>query len=149
LENRGLREETTQHHAGELQKLGQCRAIAPLQLGIKAAAAFERRISPSFAKLNLGHQKHTVVLKASPSFEPELASLSGVTIVRDRNSFEEFEFLIAFVTEQKEIAGLSKIIAAKAKGDAVVWFAYPKGASKKYKSEASRSRLARIARPWI
>jgi hypothetical protein len=29
-------------------------------------------------------------------------------------------------------------IAKKAKGDAVVWFAYPKGTSRKYKSEINR-----------
>jgi hypothetical protein len=78
------------------------------------------------------------VLNAPGSFEPELAALSGVKIIRDRNSFEEFEFFIAFVTKQGEIADLSKIIAAKAKGDAVVWFAYPKGTSKKYNSEVTR-----------
>jgi hypothetical protein len=29
-------------------------------------------------------------------------------------------------------------VAKKAKGDAVVWFAYPKGSSKKYKSQINR-----------
>lgn len=95
-------------------------------------------MSSTFAKLNLKHQKQVVVLNAPGSFEPELAALSGVTIIRDRNNIEEFEFFIAFVTKQGEIAGLSETIAAKAKGDAVVWFAYPKGTSKKYKSEVSR-----------
>jgi len=33
---------------------------------------------------------------------------------------------------------LGKAIAKKAQGDAVVWFAYPKGSSKKYKSEINR-----------
>jgi hypothetical protein len=97
-------------------------------------------MSSTFAKLNLKHQKQIVVLNTPGSFEPELAAFSGVTIIRDRNNIEEFEFLIAFVTTLGEIAGLSKIIAAKAKGDAVVWFAYPKGTSKKYKSEVSRDR---------
>jgi hypothetical protein len=95
-------------------------------------------MSSTFAKLNLKHQKEIIVLNAPESFEQELAALSGVNIVRERNNLEDFEFFIAFVTSQGEIAGLSKIIAAKGKGDAVVWFAYPKGTSKKYKSEVSR-----------
>jgi hypothetical protein len=33
---------------------------------------------------------------------------------------------------------MAKAIAKKASGDAVVWFAYPKGSSKKYKSEITR-----------
>ena len=108
------------------------------QIAVNIAVISAIDMSFTFTKLNLKHQKQIVVLNAPESFEPELAALSGVQIVRDRNSFEEFEFFIAFVTEQKEIARLSKIIAAKAQGDAVVWFAYPKGTSKKYKSEVSR-----------
>jgi len=103
-----------------------------------AASAVERFMLSTFTKLNLKHQTQIVVLNAPGSFEPELATLSDIKIMRERNSFEEFEFFIAFVTKQGEIADLSKIVAAKAKGDAVVWFAYPKGTSKKYKSEISR-----------
>jgi hypothetical protein len=95
-------------------------------------------MSSTFTKLNLKHQEKIVVLNAPESFEPELAALPGTAIVRDLDGLENFEFFIAFVTREREIAGLSKIIAAKAKGDAVVWLVYPKGTSKKYKSEVSR-----------
>jgi catechol 2,3-dioxygenase-like lactoylglutathione lyase family enzyme len=50
----------------------------------------------------------------------------------------EIEFSLAFVTKQIEVDALGKTIARKAKGDAVVWFAYPKGTSQRYKSEVSR-----------
>jgi hypothetical protein len=95
-------------------------------------------MSSTFTKLNLKHQKEVVVLNAPESFEPELTTLPGAAIVRDLNGLEKIEFFIAFVTERREIAALSEIVAAKAEGDAVVWFAYPKGTSKKYKSEISR-----------
>jgi hypothetical protein len=97
-------------------------------------------MSSTFSKLNLKHQKQIVVLGAPGSFESELAALAGVTIVRELNGIGKIEFFIAFVTEQREIAALSEIVAAKAEGDAVVWFAYPKGTSKKYKSEVNRDR---------
>jgi hypothetical protein len=42
------------------------------------------------------------------------------------------------VTKQKEVDSLAKTIGKKVEGDAVVWFAYPKGSSKKYKSEINR-----------
>jgi hypothetical protein len=42
------------------------------------------------------------------------------------------------VTKQKEVDALAKTVARKATGDAIVWFAYPKGTSKKYKCDFNR-----------
>jgi len=92
----------------------------------------------TFQKLNLKDHNPIVILNAPQSFEPELASLSGVGIVRDLNAAGEITFTLAFVTKQKEVDTLVKAVAKKAKGDAVVWFAYPKMSSKKYKSEVNR-----------
>lgn len=92
----------------------------------------------TFEKLNLKDQKQIVVLNAPESFEPELKSLRGVTVVRDLAKTGEIGFSLVFVTKQKEVDTLGKAIAKKAQGDAVVWFAYPKGSSKKYKSEINR-----------
>jgi hypothetical protein len=82
---------------------------------------------PTFAKLNLKDQAEIVVLNAPASFEPELKSLKGVAVRRDAKG-DDIDFSLAFVTT----------VAKKAKGDAVVWFAYPKGSSKKYKSQINR-----------
>jgi hypothetical protein len=95
-------------------------------------------MSSTFDKLNLKDHRRIVVLNAPESFESELASLKGVTVVRSLQNLSEIEFSLAFVTKQKEVDMLGKTIAGKATGDAVVWFAYPKGSSKKYKSEISR-----------
>ncbi|MCU1335047.1 MAG: hypothetical protein JWO19_628 [Bryobacterales bacterium] len=78
------------------------------------------------------------MLNSPESFEPELKALRGVTIQRDLKALDQIEFFLAFVTKQKEVDTLGKAIGRKAKGDAVVWFAYPKGSSKKYKSEINR-----------
>ena len=90
-----------------------------------------------FDKLNLKEQMQILVLNAPDSFEPELKTLRGV-IQRDLKSTGQMGFALAFVTKQKEVDTLGKAIAKKVQGDAVVWFAYPKGSSKKYKSEISR-----------
>ena len=95
-------------------------------------------MASTFEKLNLKDQKQIVVLNAPESFEGELSSLRGVEILRDVESAKEIEFSLAFVTQQKEVDVLAKAIAKKTKGDAVVWFAYPKGTSKNYKSEINR-----------
>jgi aminopeptidase C len=102
------------------------------------AAAERTEMASTFEKLNLKDQKQIVVLNAPETFEPELKSLRGVRILRDVESANEIEFSLAFVTKQKDVDALAKAIAKKAKGDATVWFAYPKGTSKKYKSEINR-----------
>ena len=95
-------------------------------------------MSTTFEKLNLKNQRQIVVLNAPESFEQELAALRDVTILRNLQVLNEIEFSLAFVTKQREVDALGKAIARKAQGDAVVWFAYPKGTSKKYKSEVNR-----------
>ena len=91
-----------------------------------------------FAKLNLKDQKQIVVLNSPESFEGELAALKGVDIVRDVKKAKAVAFSLAFVTEQKQVDTLAPAVARKTEGDAVVWFAYPKGSSKKYKSQINR-----------
>ena len=92
---------------------------------------------PTFAKLNLKDQAEIDVLNAPASFEPELKSHKGVTVRRDAKG-GDIDFSLAFVTTQKEVDALGPQVAKKAKGDAVVWFAYPKGSSKKYTSQINR-----------
>lgn len=91
-----------------------------------------------FNKLNLKSHTEILVLNAPESFEPELASLNNVTIRRNAGDVKEIAFSLAFVTRQKEVDAIAKTVARKAKGDAIVWFAYPKGTSKKYQCEFNR-----------
>ena len=51
---------------------------------------------------------------------------------------KEIAFFLGFVTTQKEVDDLARVVAKKSVPDAVVWFAYPKGTSKKYTSDISR-----------
>jgi hypothetical protein len=91
-----------------------------------------------FEKLNLKDHQEILVLHAPESFEPELARLPVMTIHRHIESLPEIRFSLAFVTRQSEVGALVSKVAARAKGDATVWFAYPKGTSKKYKCDFNR-----------
>jgi hypothetical protein len=91
-----------------------------------------------FEKLNLKDHQQIVVLDAPPSFEPELARLHGTTIHCSLDSQPEIRFSLAFVTRQSEVDALAPQVASRAKGDAIIWFAYPKGTSKKYKCDFNR-----------
>lgn len=91
-----------------------------------------------FEKLQLKDQKEIVVLNAPKSFEPELARLKGVSVRRNLEGVKDVEFAIAFVLTQAELDAAVKAIVSRVKGDAVVWFAYPKGSSKRYTSSIDR-----------
>ncbi|HMD76367.1 MAG TPA: hypothetical protein VKG86_03220 [Terracidiphilus sp.] len=91
-----------------------------------------------FEKLNLKDHQEILVLHAPESFEPELARLPVMTIHRHIESVPEIRFSLAFVTRQSEVDALVPKVAARAKGDATVWFAYPKGTSKQYKCDFNR-----------
>jgi hypothetical protein len=100
--------------------------------------AIMKSMANVFEKLNLKDGQEMVVLNAPASFEAELARLPVMTIHRHLESVAETGFLLAFVTRKSEVDALAAQIAARAKGDAIVWFAYPKGTSKKYKCDFNR-----------
>jgi hypothetical protein len=91
-----------------------------------------------FAKLNLKDQAEIVVLNAPESFEVELKRLRGMQVRRSLAGSGSVGFALAFVTRQAEVDAAAKSLATLAKGDAVIWFAYPKGTSKRYKCEFNR-----------
>ena len=91
-----------------------------------------------FKKLNLTDQKGICVLGAPDSFRRALASLKGVKVAASLSAAGEVVFALAFVTRKAEVDKVAKALAKKAQGDAIVWFAYPKGTSKKYRCDFNR-----------
>jgi len=91
-----------------------------------------------FEKLNWKDQLEIVVLNAPESFEAEIARLSLKAVHRSLSPVKETGFMLAFVMRKNEVDALAPEIAKRAKGDAIVWFAYPKGSSKKYKCDFNR-----------
>jgi hypothetical protein len=95
-------------------------------------------MATTFEKLNLKDQQEILVLNAPASFDSELAALPKLKIHRQIKPVAEIRFSIAFVTRQSEVDTLAPAVASRATGDATVWFAYPKGMSKKYKCDFNR-----------
>ena len=91
-----------------------------------------------FEKLNLKDQTAIMVLNVPSTFEPEIARLKGIKVHRSLDEAPEIPFSLAFVTRKTEVDALAPQIAKRARGDAIVWFAYPKGSSKKYKCDFNR-----------
>jgi hypothetical protein len=95
-------------------------------------------LTPLFKKLNLGDHDEIVVLNAPDSFETELRMLKAVKILRNPKSPKAVKFGLAFAMTQDQLDRSASLLAAASEGDAVLWFAYPKGTSKRYACEFNR-----------
>jgi hypothetical protein len=91
-----------------------------------------------FDKLNLKAHQEILVLNAPGTFEKSIGALRDIRVNRRVDQVKSLEFALAFVTQRAEVDRLSKALAAKAIGDALLWFAYPKGTSKKYTCDFNR-----------
>lgn len=95
-------------------------------------------MNPLFKKLNLKDQPEVVILNAPEGFDAELKGLEDRKIVHELKGVKKLQFALAFATKQSQVDAAARAIAAKLEGDGLVWFAYPKGSSKKYKCEFNR-----------
>ena len=96
-------------------------------------------MDPVFKKMNFKDQPEICVLNAPDSFLPHLEAIQGFTVLKtDLAEVETLYFGVAFVTKQTEVDSLSLAFAEKLEADGQVWFAYPKGTSKRYKCEFNR-----------
>ena len=95
-------------------------------------------MTPLFNKLNWKGQSDIVVLNAPDGFARELDALQGVTVHTDAAGLDRVDFALAFVMTNAGLQAAADAVLPKAQGDAVVWFAYPKGSSTRYKCEFNR-----------
>jgi hypothetical protein len=95
-------------------------------------------MTPLFKKLNLGGSDKILVLNSPESFEAELSQLEGVLVMRKAMANLKMPFTIGFAMTQTDCDRISSEIAQTTEGDSIVWIAYPKGSSKKYKCNFNR-----------
>lgn len=96
-------------------------------------------MTPLFKKLNFKQQQAVFILNAPAEFEGEMQAMQQDTTIRKTvAATSEVEFVLAFVKTKTEIDQTIAAVRDRLKGDATVWFAYPKGTSKKYKAEINR-----------
>lgn len=95
-------------------------------------------MSPLLQKLNLKAQRTLLVLNAPEPFTRELFGLEGSTILTDPRPGRNVEFGIAFSLTKRELDLHSRILAEHSSGDAVIWLAYPKTSSKKFRCDFNR-----------
>jgi hypothetical protein len=99
---------------------------------------YRPQVPSLFDKLNLKGHEAILVLNAPDAFEKELRTLRDVRVFHRIDDAKSFGFMLAFATSRAEVDRLSKALCAKAAGDCLLWFAYPKGTSKKYSCDFNR-----------
>ena len=92
-----------------------------------------------FKKMNFKDSKTVVVVNTPQSFEFNIEAMQGLTTFhRDLSAVEKTDFILAFCTKQNEVDAISVEAATKLEDDGLLWFAYPKGTSKKLKCDFNR-----------
>jgi hypothetical protein len=96
-------------------------------------------MNPVFKKMNYKEQKVIHAVNSPENFEKELKDMMAyATIKKQIKATDKADFIIAFCTKQSEIDKLTPVFAKALQGDGLLWFAYPKGTSKKYKCDFNR-----------
>jgi hypothetical protein len=92
-----------------------------------------------FKKLNFNNHASIVVINQPASFNENLKEMEGIVpIITNVKKAKEIFFVMVFATTQAEVDTSIKTIFPLLKGDAVCWYCYPKGTSKKYKCNFNR-----------
>jgi hypothetical protein len=97
-------------------------------------------MTPLFKKLNYKDQKVIFIQNPPEEFSREMSSMSAFCPVETQFPTKErnISFILIFVTRLEEIEQSIQKVYPMLEGDAVLWFAYPKGTSKKYRCEFNR-----------
>jgi len=90
-----------------------------------------------FKKLNFQNQKVIHIVNGPESFGPALEEMKELAAVKSALG-KSMEFVIGFAMKQVEVDRMAEAIGKACPGDGVVWIAYPKGTSKKYKCDFNR-----------
>lgn len=96
-------------------------------------------MSDLFKKLQLKGAGKILLLNAPDEFAPHLAELDeSVNIEKRLNSDDHYSFALVFVKSCAEVEMHAAPVVNRMSGDGILWFAYPKKSSKRYKTDLSR-----------
>jgi hypothetical protein len=91
-----------------------------------------------FSKLNYKNQQEIHVINAPESFAPHLEEMKALCRINKDLEKGLVSFLLIFVTRTDEINDYAMRLHDFQIEDPVVWFAYPKKSSRKFRSDISR-----------
>ncbi len=93
---------------------------------------------PIWKKLNLSGHTRVVIANAPDSFEELVKALDNVTTSRSLAGTGKEQFILGFASTLAEVEQVAAAATRRTVGDAIVWVAYPKQSSKRYRCEFNR-----------
>lgn len=94
---------------------------------------------PLLKKMNYKNQPEIWIIKAPEEFEPVMTEIADeVTIMEDLKAGVKINFVLIFSYEKADVEPFVTELLPQLEEEAVVWFAYPKKTSKRYKSDLTR-----------
>lgn len=99
-------------------------------------------MTPLFKKLNYKSQSPVWIVNAPESFESEMSAMKEFTEIKTLEPLlsDKPGFVLAFAAMKSVLDELSEAIAPVVNDETVLWFAYPKQTSKKYKCDYNRDK---------
>ncbi len=95
-------------------------------------------MDPLLKKLQFKGSKEILIINSPKEFEKELKRFrEEATVLEIKEKHKKYEFILVFAQNQEEIVQNADLVKSLVK-NGVLWFAYPKKSSKKYKSDISR-----------
>lgn len=91
-----------------------------------------------FKKMNFKGHSPIYVRNAPEAFKPMMVEMEGLTEFHENLGDTSYDFVICFLQTAKEVEELVNDLQGKMGEDALLWVAFPKKSSKKYKSEINR-----------
>jgi hypothetical protein len=96
-------------------------------------------MTPLFKKLNFNNHEVVHLVNAPTSFDVEISSMGSITSFSTAMPNDpSVTFMLGFAVKQAEVDQIAQLFHQNAKGDTILWIAYPKGTSKKYRCEFNR-----------
>ncbi|MCC6462577.1 MAG: YdeI/OmpD-associated family protein [Saprospiraceae bacterium] len=96
-------------------------------------------MTPLFKKLNFKDQHPVVILQAPENFAVEMQAMQAFAELHPAfEGSQKAGFVLAFATRQTEVDAFALAFAEQTEGDAVLWLAYPKSSSKRYRCDFNR-----------
>lgn len=96
-------------------------------------------MNPVFKKMNYKEQKVIHAINSPASFEKDLNEMVAFAAIKKQlKATDKAEFIICFCTKLKEVETAATLAQKTLQDDGMIWIAYPKGTSKKYKCEFNR-----------
>lgn len=102
-------------------------------------------MNPVYKKMKYKDQEKILVLNLPEDVRDIIEDFSNQI---DKDINEKYNFIIMFAKELQDASKNVDEIVSALEGDGYLWFCYPKGTSKKYKSDINRNIAWDIFKPY-